>query len=682
MQDSQSSSSLTMIVLCVCVFLLPACFSHPLAGWVSSPGHPGGYEPHSEMMWERCAPAGHILTLSIIHLDLEDSYQCENDAVKVFADSLLLKTLCGSMSTEQLQSRVNPSLHSSPGGCLSLTFEADYSNTERHTGFRAFYTVQDVDECWHSDLKCSHFCQNYIGGYSCSCKPGYHLSEDRHTCIVNCTEERFGSGVLTPPGGPGPYYENAHCSYTLTVDEGEQLILSFIGEFDVESRDGRCVDSLTIKTDSATFGPFCGQEAPAPINTAARRIKVLFRTDQGGTNQGFSLSYNTKLMECPGIVTANSILSPQKRVYTKGDTVTVQCVTGYSVDSATKKTFESTCLKSGKWSPVYSCELVDCGIPEINEPDLIALTEEDPLTTYKQNISFRCLSEHYKLHGHDSFTCNASGQWETIEHLLSPQVDFPRCIPVCGMNEQTFSAGRVFGGKNAKLGQIPWQLLTKQPNRGGASLISDRWAITAAHVVVGQETKTLMFYGGMIDGLDQNAVKMETEKIIIHPGYKVENPDQTNYDNDIALVKMSARVPLSTNIMPVCLPEKSNGPVMEAKLGTVSGFGGTSKNPLRSRHLQYGHVKEYSEVPCFDTTLKVTDNMFCAGDDEGVDTCKGDSGGPLIIPMLEKGSPETPYRLKGIVSWGPAECGDKIFKGYYTKVENYLDWIRETMETN
>uniref|UniRef100_A0A8B9RKJ2 Complement C1s subcomponent-like n=1 Tax=Astyanax mexicanus TaxID=7994 RepID=A0A8B9RKJ2_ASTMX len=667
----------------VCVILLPVCFTHPLAGWVSSPGHPGGYEPDIKMNWERCAPAGHTLTLSIVHLDLEDSHDCENDALEVFANGILISKLCGKKSTEQLQASVNPSLRSPSGGCLSLTFQTDYSNTEQHTGFRAFYTVQDIDECLDGDLQCSHFCHNYIGGYSCSCRPGYFLREDQHTCTVNCTEERFGEGVLTPPGSPGPYFENAQCTYTLSVEEGKQIILNFIGEFDVEDREGQCIDSLTVKTDSATFGPFCGKKAPSGFNTAARQVQVLFNTDQEGQNLGFSLTYRAKLMECPGTVTPDSVLSPQRTVYVVGDTVTVQCKTGYAfdahLDNADVKHFESTCQTSGKWSPVYSCAPVDCGDPDL--PDLLALTEEHPLTTYTHNISLKC-SQFYQLSGHAHFTCNASGHWESNGEGLFNKANSPKCLPECGMNEEFFPRGRVFGGERAKLKQIPWQLLMKEPKRGGASLISDRWALTAAHFVDGHETKKMKFYGGMIDGKDRNAVIMETEKIIIHPDYErdVSGRKRSTFDNDIALVKMSARVPLSLKIRPVCLPEKSAGPVMKGGTGTVSGYGMTEIKTA-SRFLQYAHLQEYSEFPCFQSPMKVTDNMFCAGG-EMVDSCKGDGGGPLVLPMLGTGSPNKPYRLEGIVSWGPPRCGNKDFKGYYTKVQNYLDWIRETMQKN
>lgn len=43
----------------------------------------------------------------------------------------------------------------------------------------------DVDECSglsDQDLSCDHFCHNYIGGYYCSCRYGYLLHSDKHTC--------------------------------------------------------------------------------------------------------------------------------------------------------------------------------------------------------------------------------------------------------------------------------------------------------------------------------------------------------------------------------------------------------------------------------------------------------------------------------------------------------------------
>ncbi len=60
----------------------------------------------------------------------------------------------------------------------------------------------------------------------------------------------------------------------------------------------------------------------------------------------------------------------------------------------------------------------------------------------------------------------------------------------------------------------------------------------------------------------------------------------------------------------------------------------------------------------------------------GVDSCNGDSGGPLAY---KKSKPEDPWYLIGIVSYGTSLCG-KGSPGVYTKVTSYLDWIERNMK--
>ncbi|XP_067304546.1 mannan-binding lectin serine protease 2-like [Pseudorasbora parva] len=680
-----------MIVFRVIFLLLSLCGSVLLAGWVQSPGYPRGYDPDSSLTWKECAPTGHKITLTLIHLDLEESIECDDDSLKVFADDELLFNLCGRKSMKELQASINPFLHSSSGGCLSFSFVADYSNPERYTGFRGFYAIQDVDECKDPDNDCTQLCNNYIGGYRCFCRPGYILDPDKHTCKVSCNEDHTGSqeGVLKSPDWPEPYPENSVCSYTLAVEEGLQFELTFTGVFDVEMKEnGQCIDSLTIKPLSGDVKSkmFCGRDLPPFLLTRSHHVQITFRTDhQGGSNRGFSLSYRVREMDCAGPVTPKSSLISQHSdsKYPTGHKVKVKCDKGYvlKLDESAEVEYESTCQKNGKWSPVIPCEPVDCGSPDL--PELVELSEKDPPTTYLKQISFKCKSQYYQLDKTGNFTCNAEGNWvsESGQKLTE---DLPKCEPVCGINSDVAFGGRVFGGKQALLGQIPWQLFHKSSPRGGASLISDYWALTAAHVVDGYEETTMNWLGGITDGQDKNPVNMETEKIIIHPNYKrvgkrvgTEKPkNPENFDNDIALIKMSARVTLGPNIRPLCLPNKTDEPVAE---GTISGFGRYGKQ--MSRYLLYGLVQIYQLEMCSSRGLPVSSNMFCAGG-TSVDSCKGDSGGPLFSPSLGYGSLDKPYRLAGIVSWGPLECGNESFKGYYTKVQNYLDWIKETIENN
>jgi secreted trypsin-like serine protease len=57
-----------------------------------------------------------------------------------------------------------------------------------------------------------------------------------------------------------------------------------------------------------------------------------------------------------------------------------------------------------------------------------------------------------------------------------------------------------------------------------------------------------------------------------------------------------------------------------------------------------------------------------------VDTCHGDSGGPLACQTGD-GS----YKLVGIVNWGGGYCGEPGKPGVYTRVQYYDKWIQEMM---
>lgn len=68
--------------------------------------------------------------------------------------------------------------------------------------------------------------------------------------------------------------------------------------------------------------------------------------------------------------------------------------------------------------------------------------------------------------------------------------------------------------------------------------------------------------------------------------------------------------------------------------------------------------------------------MFCAGHKRGrIDTCAGDSGGPLLCR-----GPRAidPWKIYGITSFGDG-CGKMNKFGIYTKLPNYIDWILSVM---
>ena len=69
---------------------------------------------------------------------------------------------------------------------------------------------------------------------------------------------------------------------------------------------------------------------------------------------------------------------------------------------------------------------------------------------------------------------------------------------------------------------------------------------------------------------------------------------------------------------------------------------------------------------------RVTDHMICAIGPR-VDSCTGDSGGPLI------GSVNGEALLIGVVSFGgvPSQrCANPKYPGVYTEVADYVDFIK------
>ena len=70
--------------------------------------------------------------------------------------------------------------------------------------------------------------------------------------------------------------------------------------------------------------------------------------------------------------------------------------------------------------------------------------------------------------------------------------------------------------------------------------------------------------------------------------------------------------------------------------------------------------------------------QLCCGDLKGErDACQGDSGGGLYIER--NFSQINRYTIDGIVSYGE-QCASRMKPGVYTRVSNYIDWIRENSD--
>ncbi|XP_056140167.1 coagulation factor IXb [Lampris incognitus] len=254
---------------------------------------------------------------------------------------------------------------------------------------------------------------------------------------------------------------------------------------------------------------------------------------------------------------------------------------------------------------------------------------------------------------------------------------FPTIAPVTAEKNNN---KRIVGGFAAAPGEIPWQvsLMTTQNTKHfcGGSLISEVWVITAAHCLTQAKQAVADFFvrAGEHDfNRNENTERdyMVAEKFI-HPQY---NEKTSQYNHDIALLKLSSPVELSKYILPICLGPRSftENLLRESSYSLVSGWGRLRYQGPDVSKLQKLGVPYIDRTECKGSSSEhITHFMFCAGyRDAYKDSCQGDSGGPHSSNY--KGT----WFLTGLVSWGE-ECAKEGKYGVYTRISRYFPWISQT----
>ncbi|XP_006891411.1 PREDICTED: complement C1r subcomponent-like protein [Elephantulus edwardii] len=431
---------------------------------------------------------------------------------------------------------------------------------------------------------------------------------------------------LTSPGYPEPYLKGQVSTTDIQAPEGFVVRLVF-QDFDLQPSQDCEQDSVTIKAGGTPPVRLCGHQGSQlgslpgqrEFVSSGKRLQLTFRTD-------VSLEDRTTHLH-------------------KGFLALYQAVDVNNSHSISQANGSSKAIAG------YS----------------------------SSKIQNHCQELYYQVVPTGTLTCTTQ---ETCKDRHNRE-EAPQCVPVCGRPVTPITQNQeAFGSSRAQLGSFPWQAFTSIYGRGGGALLGDRWVLTAAHtvypkdIVSSRKNRSVHVFLGhtSIDELLKLG-NHPVRRVVVHPDYRQN--ESHNFDGDIALLELQHSVSLGPHLLPVCLPDTETL-YRSGQLGFVSGFG-MEKGWLTSE-LKYTQLPIAAGEAC-EAWLRekqrievFSDNMFCVGDKTREQTvCQGDSGSVYVVwdDYAHR------WAAAGIVSWGIG-CGKGY--GFYTKVLNYVDWIKRVME--
>jgi secreted trypsin-like serine protease len=209
----------------------------------------------------------------------------------------------------------------------------------------------------------------------------------------------------------------------------------------------------------------------------------------------------------------------------------------------------------------------------------------------------------------------------------------------------------------------------------GGTLVSARWVLTAAHCVTNNDNSVLAASAFSLRvGSTRRTTGGNTSTVDQVKRYPFYSPAALS--NDLALLHLVSAAPQEP--MRIVSSGSSESALWASGVqATVVGWGVTETGS-QATNLVEAQVPMVSDGSCstaWGSSFKVG-SMVCAGG-ATIDTCGGDSGGPLMVPR------NGAFTIVGVTSWGSDACGTAGLPGVYARLgaATLNSWVRSFVPT-